>query len=113
VAVGWVMNATWGPITNPGALQTNYWRIPFEGTPHILGSAFLSEVSIGTRDGVAGVAVATFKRFEFVDDKGSIQEVDQTAVSSFIEVERCVSVTVALDLVAATGCGGWSFVWLE
>jgi hypothetical protein len=113
VAVGWVMNASWGPITNPGALQTNYWRIPFTGAPHILGSAFLSEVSIGTHDGVAGVAVATFKRFEFLNDKGSIQEVEQTEVSSWIEVERCVSITVALDLIAATGCGGWSFVWLE
>jgi hypothetical protein len=107
------MNATWGPLTNPGALQTNYWRIPFAGAPHILGSAFLSEVSTGELDGTAGVAVATFKRFEFLDEKGSVREVDQPEVSSFIEVERCVSITVALDLIAATGCGGWSFVWLE
>jgi hypothetical protein len=59
------------------------------------------------------VAVATFKRFEFLDDKGFVREVDRPEVSSFIEVERCVSITVALDLIAATGCGGWSFVWLE
>lgn len=113
MAVGWIMNATWGPISNPGDLQNNYWRIPFDGRPHILGSSFLSEVSIGLKDGVAGVAVATFKRFEFVDKDGVVREVDQSAVSSFIEVDRCVSITVALDIRAATAMGGWSFAWLE
>ena len=113
MAVGWVMNATWGPILNAGDLQNNYWRIPFAGTPHILGSAFLSEVSIGLKDGQPGVAVATFKRFEYLDKQGFVQEVEQAAVSSFIEVDRCVSITVALDIRAATACGGWSFAWLE
>jgi hypothetical protein len=74
VAVAWVMNASWGPLVNPGALQTNYWRIPFAGSPHILGSALLSEVSVGIKDGLAGVAVATFKRFEFRDEGGVVHQ---------------------------------------
>jgi hypothetical protein len=68
---------------------------------------------IGGGSGTAGVAVASFKRFEFLDDNGIVQETELTSVSSFVEVQRCVSITIALDLVAATGCGGWSFYWLS
>jgi hypothetical protein len=113
MAVDFVQTWSWGPISNPGALQTNYFRIPFGNAPHIVGSAYLAEVSTGELAGTGGVAVASFKRFEFLDDNGIVQENELTSVSSFVEVQRCVSITIALDLVAATGCGGWSFYWLS
>jgi hypothetical protein len=113
MAVDFVQTWTWGPIVNPGALQKNYFRIPFAGTPHIIGSAYLAEVSIGGTDGQAGVAAATFKRIEFLYDQGIVQETEFTDVSSYIEVVNCVSITIALNLVDATGCGGWTFHWLS
>jgi len=113
MAVDWVQTWTWGPITNMGSLQTNYFRIPFSGTPHIIGSAYLAEVSIGEQGGTGGVAVAAFKRFEFLDSNGLVQESEITSVASFIEVESCVSITIALDLTIATGCGGWTFYWVS
>jgi hypothetical protein len=113
MAVGFVMAATWGPIeVAAGPLQTNYWRIPFDGAPHIVATSCLSEVSIGGHDGRSGVAVATFKRFERLDDSGRTQEIELTEVSSILEVERCVSITIALDLQDAVAMGGWSFYWL-
>jgi hypothetical protein len=113
MAVDWCQVWSWGPITNPGDRQNNYFRIPFADAPHIVGSAYLNEVSIGDRDGTAGVAVATFKRFEFLDDNGLVQVTDLTSVSAFIEVQRCVSITIAFDLIDATACAGWSFYWLS
>ncbi len=108
MAVDFVQSWTWGPLTNSGDFQPNYFRIPFSGTPHIIGTAFLAEVSTGMNNGSGGVAVATFKRFEFMDDQGVVQETEQAVVSSIIEVERCVSITIALDLVDATAVGGWT-----
>lgn len=113
MAVDWVQTWTWGPITNSGGFQPNYFRIPFSGTPHIVGSAYLAEVSVGEQGGTAGVAVACFKRFEFLDGNGIVQETEITSVAAFIEVENCVSITIALDLTAATGMGGWTFYWLS
>jgi hypothetical protein len=114
MAVGTVWIASWGPINNPGAFQPNYWRIPFAGTPHILATAYLAEVSVGSLgDGIGGTAVASFKRFEFMDDDGFVQETEVTSVTSILEVSRCVSITVALDLVVATGMGGWTFYSLS
>ena len=113
MAVDFVQTWTWGPIFNPGGQQNNYFRIPFAGTPHIIGSAYLAEMSNGASNGVAGVAVASFKRFEFLDDQGLTQETELTNISSFIEVESCVSITIALDLIDATACGGWTFYWLS
>ena len=113
MAIDFVMAARWGPITHSGPLQNKYWRIPFEGAPHIIATSYLAEVSIGGRDGQAGVALAAFKRFEFLDDRGGIQETELTKIVSFVEVERCVSITVALDLVDATACGGWTFFWVS
>jgi hypothetical protein len=114
MAVDWVMAATWGPLqAGPGDLQKNYWRIPFADAPHIVGTAYVSEVSIGDNDTTAGVAVATFKRFEYLDDAGLVQETELAEVSSIIEVERCISITVALDLSDATVMGGWSFYWMS
>jgi hypothetical protein len=68
-------------------------------------------VSISSNDGTAGVAVATFKRFEFFDRDGLVQETElgETDPWAFVEVERCVSITIALNLAAAIACGGWSF----
>jgi hypothetical protein len=113
MSVDFVQAWTWGPITTSGGLQTNYFRIPFGGAPHIVGTSYLAEVSTGASGGTAGVAVASFKRFEFFDDNGIVQETEITSVASIIEVERCVSITIALDLTDATGCGGWSFYWLS
>jgi hypothetical protein len=108
-----MMAASWGPISNSGELQNNYSRIPFDGAPHIIGSAYLAEVSTGELSGTAGVALAAFKRFEFLDGNGVLQETEITDAASFVEVERCVSITVALDIRAATALGGWSFYWME
>jgi hypothetical protein len=113
VAVGFVMAASWGPLAaDPGAVQNNYWRIPFDDSPHIVATAYLSELSIGAHDGRTGIAVATFKRFEYLDDAGQTQETELTELSSILEVERCVSITVALDLEDAVALGGWSFYWM-
>ena len=111
--VDFVQAFNWGPIVNAGDLQTNYFRIPFGGTPHIVASAYLAEVSIGQKDGKVGTAVATFKRFEFLDNNGIVQETELTEVSSSLEVVQCVSVTIALNLEIATGMGGWSFYFLS
>ncbi len=113
MAVDWVQTWTWGPITNSGDLQNHYFRIPFADTPNIVGSSYLAEVSTGAKDGTAGTAVAAFKRFEFLDASGLVQETEITSILSTIAVERCVSVTIAFDLVAATSCGGWTFYWLS
>lgn len=113
MAVNFVQTWTWGPISNPGPLQNNYFRVPFDGSPHIIGSAYLAEVGIGRSGPESGVAVAAFKRFEFLDDQGIVRETEITGVSSFIEVVKCVSITIALDLDTATGCGGWTFYWLS
>ena len=77
-------------------LQNNYARIPFQGLPHILAS--FNEVSTAELNGEAGVAVAAFKRFEFMDDSGIVQEQELTSITSWIEVPRCVSITIALDI---------------
>ena len=112
MSVSFAILGSVGPITNLGPLQTNYFRIPFSGAPHIVASAYLSEVSTGGHNGQAGIAVATFKRFEFLDNNGVVQETELTSVSSILEVVRCVSITIALDLADATAMGGWSFFFL-
>lgn len=113
MAVAWTQLATWGPIVNAGSWQTHYWRIPFAGAPHIVAAAYINYVSIGAKDGVAGSAMAAFKRFEFLDGNGLVQETEVTSVSAFLEVERCVSITVALDLEVAFACAGWAFHFLS
>ena len=83
MAVGFVMAASWGPLAaDPGAVQNNYWRIPFDDSPHIVATAYLSELSIGAHDGRTGIAVATFKRFEYLDDAGqtSLDELNDVYV---------------------------------
>jgi hypothetical protein len=113
MAVDWTILASWGPFRNPDAWQTNYWRIPFAGTPHIVASAYINYVSIGVLNGIPGSALAAFKRFEFLDNDGLVQEVEITSDWAFVEVDRCVSITVALDLECAIACGGWSFHFLS
>jgi hypothetical protein len=102
--------ASWGPLEYSGTdVQRNYFRIPFGGAPTVLATSYLAEVSTGGANGQAGVAVAAFKRFEFVDDNGLVQETEITSVASWLLVARCVSITIALDLQDATGLGGWTF----
>jgi hypothetical protein len=112
MAVNWVQTTTWGPLSNPGDLQTHYAKVPFQGLPHILASAYLNEVSIGILNEQAGTAVAAFKRYEFMDDSGKVQEQELTSITSWIDVPRCVSITIALDIRAATACGGWAYYYL-
>ena len=111
--VDWVQVTTWGPLTNGGELQNNYARIPFAGQPHILASAYLNEVSIGIFNNAPGIALASFKRFEFMDDRGIVQEQELTTITSWIDVPRCVSITIALDIRAATACAGWTYYYLS
>ena len=59
MAVNFVQDFSWGPLTNDGDLQTNYFRIPFSGTPHLKGTAYLAEVSLGATGGKGGTAVVT------------------------------------------------------
>jgi hypothetical protein len=111
MTVAWTQLVSWGPISNPGSLQKHYFRFPFAGAPHIVASAYLDVVSIGAKDGVSGFAFATFKRFEFFDQNGLVQERELSDADpwAFVEVERCVSITIALNLEVAVACGGWSF----
>ena len=105
--------ASWGPLQYSGTdVQHNYFRIPFGGAPNVLATSYLAEVSIGDTNGQAGVAVVAFKRFEFFDDNGVVQETEITSVGSSLFVARCVSITIALDLQDATGLGGWTFYGL-
>jgi hypothetical protein len=113
MAVDGIQAWTFGPFTNEGELQTHYWRMPVAGLPHILATAYLNEVSIGQLNGTRGIASAAFKRFEFMDEKGLVQETELTDIVSAIDVQRCVSITIALDLRAATACGGWTFYYLS
>lgn len=112
--VDFVQAWTWGPLTTSGGLQTHYFKVPFSGAPHIIGTAYLAEVSIGGQvNGTAGVAVACFKSFESLDQSGAVVDTPINSVSSWVEVENCVSITIALDITDATGMGGWSFYWLS
>ena len=119
MAVDYTQLASWGPISNPGPWQTNYWRIPFEGAPHIVASAYINYVSIATVTGTttAGAAIAAFKRYEFLNASGQVQLVEFSEqpelARAFVDVERCVSITVALDLKGAFAVGGWSFHYLR
>jgi hypothetical protein len=107
-----------GPDNHLGAnyqrwrLAEKLFRIPFAGTPHIPASAYLNEVSIGLLNDVPGLALAGFKRFEFLDDNGLTQETEVSGIVSWIDVPRCVSITIAFDLRAATGCAGWTYYYL-
>jgi hypothetical protein len=114
MAVDAVQSFTWGPLDNSTVnQQSNFFRIPVSGTPNILATSYLAEVSIGDQGTTAGVAVASFKRFEFLDGNGLVQETELSSISSAIFVERCVSITVAFDLIDAIACAGWTFYWLS
>jgi hypothetical protein len=112
MAVDWVQATPWGPFSNNGVLQNNYYRIPFTGAPHIVATAYLDQVSLGTISGRGGTALATFKRYEFLDANGALQQVELTTNSSNLEVNSCVSITIAFDLEAAYATAGWSFFTL-
>jgi hypothetical protein len=111
MAVDWISPVRWGPWGNSGVEQFNYYRFPFAGAPHIIATAYLDQVSLGTVPGsnTAGTAIAAFKRFEFLDDQGVVQETELTVIESWIDVPRCVSITIAFDLEAAFATAGWTF----
>ena len=112
--VEFVQAWTWGPLSTSGGLQTHYFKVPFSGAPHIVGTAYLAEVSIGGQvNGTAGVALASFSHYETLDAQGAVVEVPVTSATSIIEVYNCVSITIALDIIDATGMGGWSFYWMD
>jgi hypothetical protein len=114
MAVGFVQAWTWGPLTTSGGLQNHFTKVPFSGAPHIVGTAYLAEVSIGGQvNGAAGVALATFSAYETLDAQGAVVEVSVTSATSIIEVVNCVSITIALDIIDATAMGGWSFYWMD
>jgi hypothetical protein len=115
MVIHFLVLATWGPLSNSAnSIQRNYWRIPFAGTPNLYATSYLSEFSGGLDEntGVTGVAVATFKRYEYLDASGIVQEVDLPAVSSYLTVNNCVSITLALDLTRATGMLGATFYFI-
>ena len=109
MTIEWVQTWTWGPLDNPGELQNHYFRVPVDGAPHIVATAYLSELSTGLLGGTPGIAVAAFKRFEFLDDQGSTQDTELTTITSWVDVPRCVSITLAFDLRAAFANAGWTF----
>jgi hypothetical protein len=115
MAVDFVQAFSWGPITSPGGPSVNFFRIPFAGAPHILGSAYLKNVytmAPGQPPDGAG-AWALFTRFEFLDDNGRIQETEILSPPGFVEVQRCVSITIMFLINDAHAVGGWSFYWLS
>ena len=63
-----------GPLRNDGEFQMHYARVPFRGTPFMVVTAYLNYVSLGRLGDSAGTAVATLKRYEFLDDTGLLQE---------------------------------------
>ena len=89
-------------------------HIPYSAhvAPHIVATAYLNELSTAELNGVAGIAVAAFKRFEFFDDAGVVQETELTTITSWIDVPQCVSITIAFDLRAAFANAGWTFYWI-
>jgi hypothetical protein len=108
------MAANWGLFTNTGGQEPHVWRIPFAGAPHILATSYLGEFSQGEQNGVGGAGVVAFRRYEFLDFNGLVQEVDLSPDPvTFIEVPSCVSITVEINLEDATVLGGWSFYWLS
>ena len=113
MTVGWVQAWSWGPIYNSGERQNYYFRVPVTGTPHIIATASLNVLSTIELDGVAGHALASFDRFEFLDDQGVTQETEVPSITSWVDVPRCVSITLAVGLRAAAACGQWSFYGLS
>jgi hypothetical protein len=56
-----------------------------------------------------GVALACFANYAWQNSDGDVLVVDAENVASFIEVQDCISITIAVDVVAATAMGGWIF----
>jgi hypothetical protein len=105
---------SWGPFQNSGALQVHHFKMPFSGAPHVFATAYLSEVSTGgVVDGNAGVAMVCFLSWEYLDNDGHKHTQHATGVPNAIEVEKCVSITIDLEVVEATAVGGWTFYVLS
>lgn len=113
MAVSWVQLWNWGPIYNDGPVRKDYWRVPFDRPRHIVASAYVNVVSLGFDGEDAGVAAATFKRFEMRDDRGAVREVAVDEFTAFIEVRGCVSITLARVTRRAWADCGWSIYFLD
>ena len=100
---------TWGPFQNPGRLQVHNFSIPFKGLPHVIRTSCLAEVSTGELNGTAGVALACFSSYANKNADGDVLAVNIPSVGSCVEMENCVPITIALEEVAATAMGGWTF----
>jgi hypothetical protein len=90
-------------------LQRHHFTVPFQGLPHGIGTSCLAEVCSGELNYTAGVALACFANYAWQNSDGDVLVVDVENVASFIEVQDCVSITIAVDVVAATAMGGWIF----
>ena len=112
MAVDWVQSFTWGPIRSTDGEQTHHARIPFQGTPNILATAYINAISSADVDEVVG-AMATFERFEFMNREGIVREIVVTSPTAFIEVQRCVSITLEFVIRTAWAEAGWSVYFLS
>lgn len=112
MSVNWIQAWTWGPLASPGGEQTHHFRIPFRDHPHIIATAYLNATSSADVDEVVG-AMATFRSFEFLDEEGFVREVVQPSPSAFVEVQRCVSVTLEYVIRVAWAEAGWTIYYLS
>jgi hypothetical protein len=107
MAIDFYQAWTWGPFQNPGPLRCHHFTVPFQGLPHVIGTSYLAGVSSGELNYTAGAALACSANYTW--QNGDVLAVDVENVASFIEVQDCVSITIAVDVVAATATGGWTF----
>src|ERR1700761_7474231 len=66
--------------------QRNYWRVPYDGAPNIVATTCLSAYSggIDLDNSVTGLALASFKRYEYFDESGTVQEVEITTPTNWL-----------------------------
>jgi hypothetical protein len=57
--------------------------------------------------------MATFERFEFMNREGIVREIVVTSPTAFIEVQRCVSITLEFVIRTAWAEAGWSVYFLS
>ena len=96
----WVSVGFWDRYNDSDTEQKNYWRVPYDGAPNIVATAYLSAFSggIDLDNSVTGLALASFKRYEYLDESGEVQEVEITTPTNWLQIERVVSITLALDV---------------
>jgi hypothetical protein len=99
----WVSVGFWDRYNDSDTEQKNYWRVPYAGTPNIIATTCLSAFSggIDLDANVTGLALASFKRYEYLDENGAVQEVEVTRPTNWLQIDRVVSITFALDVTRA------------